>query len=194
MKATTNFPEGFPGFQMTIDMTAEALGGHQAVRTAIANQFSDSIRDAVKHRLFGNRYDYSGGRWSVFWTEATDEDFRAAIADAGRYFARHATEEAITEEWESVTLGSKLVIRGTSLYLESPEHHLFLANASADDHARSRLHPAQTNRRDPWQIMLMKSGEGILEILKKRPDKAGVNAQGRDGALRSLIRFAELFL
>jgi hypothetical protein len=188
----TNFPEGFLGFQAQIEALTETLGGTDGVRIVIENQFNKSLRDIISIRLYGNTYA-NGGRYSGIWTAATNADFAAAFEDASRYY--HVRLDRDPElRFVSPSLKVELVQRDTSLYLENGGHAIFLVHAYEDTHAAARIHPAQTTRRDPWEIAIMDSGKTILRALDRHVAKAAVQAQGRAGAVKSLIRFGELFV
>lgn len=184
----TNYPDGFPGFQGRIEALTEALGGHEAARTIVEDQYVRSLREVICHRLYGKSWS-SGERYSALWTAATDADFNDAHDAAMRFF--RPRDEEIIHEWQSLALSATIRLRQCTLFLERDEYAASLAIGAPDTSGAARLHPAQTTRRDPWHIHLTDFGETIAKVLKRRPSNAATTAQGLVGARKTLVRFAE---
>lgn len=184
----SNRLDGFLGFQANIEELAELLGGHEAVRIVIEDQYVTSLDKRICLRLYGEVWR-KGERWKGLWTAATDADFSGAHTDAQLYFC--VKPDQITQEWTSELLDAAVRLRTDGLYLERNNRSITLALSYADTNAAARIHPAQKTRRDPWHVFLTDDGETIAKVLRRRPSNASTNAQGLKGAQKTLIRFAE---
>jgi hypothetical protein len=184
---TSNFGDGFLGFQARIDAISEALG-EAALRPAVAKMFIRILE--IEVRAARGLDSYGGLPYGVWWTMATTAEFDAACERAERVMKASSLDPiAATASWR----GTQLNLRDTSVYAEGGGYRLKAAHCfegSARYNHRLRRDEVQ------WQVGI---DDDFLDCTTGRYGYSGgkpktTHAKSRETAIKAMRRFVKDFL
>ena len=178
----SNFPSGFEGFQCRLEAMVEALGGHNFVRIAVAQDMADGLRHIVDSRLGG--YDATRGLTFAEYLLATASEFDAAAAAVERMVYREHEEPA--DAISAPIHGGAFALRDTRLWFETDRAALLMAHAYPDNGHTRR------SGKERWSVSVTDDAKAFFHHAGgKEPSLSSTGAGSRDGAIKSLRRLAE---
>lgn len=179
---TSNFGDGFLGFQARIDAIAEALGGDAEVREWVASEFAERLRRTMATMRGCREYTLP---WRIFWTMATTAEFDAGGRQAERIMGIEQYEPI---EAQATWRGAQLARRGATIWLEGGGYRLIVAMASRDDGESAR------KGKERWRAHITDEAASASGRSYGPGCHKSANAGSRAAAIKAAERIVKAFL